>query len=114
MAFTNRRSAGGRATELSFTQGISYTLRDEKLSAGLEMKFTHETAVGSRSNPEIKFLLGPSLQWRPTPRTHLDLVPLVGLTHDSPRVEAFVVFGFDFWPMERKHEHYAPASLKAN
>ena len=107
---------GGRATEWSFTQGIGYTLRDQKLSVGAEMKFTHETAIGSRGNPEIKFLLGPSIQWRPSARTHLDLVPLIGITHDAPRVEAYVVFGFDFWPMEksRQQQHYTPSSLKAN
>ena len=101
-----------RATEWAFSQGISYTMIDEKLSAGLEMKFVHETAKGSRSNPEVKFLLGPSVQWRPTPRTHLDLVPLVGLTHDSPRVEAFIVFGIDLF--SKKTRNYKPASLRAN
>ena len=113
-AIYEQETGGGRATEWAFSQGVSYAVADQKLSAGLEMKFSHETEAGSRSKPEIKFLLGPSVQWRPTARTHLDLVPLVGATHDSPRVEAFVVFGFDFGSGAKTRDVDAPASLRGN
>jgi len=99
-----------RATEWAFNQGLSYTMIDSKLSAGLEMEFNHETTKTSRGHPEIRFLLGPSLQWRPTPRFHVDLVPLGGLTHDSPRVEAFVVFGIDFGNVTG--QHFTPNPLR--
>lgn len=86
----------GRTTELAFSQGISYSLIDRKLSAGVEMVFKHETEKGNRHDPEIGFLIGPSLQWRPRPNMHLDIVPLLGVLHDSPRVESYIVFGIDF------------------
>jgi hypothetical protein len=84
-----------RNTELALSQGISYTLADEKLSAGVEMVFKHESEKGNRHDPEIGFLIGPSMQWRPKPNMHLDIVPLIGVLRDSPRVEAYVVFGID-------------------
>ena len=74
---------------------ISYTLVDEKLSAGLEMKIESECPQDQHPRP-IEIDLGPSLQWRPTHNTHLDVVPLVGLTSDSPHVETWLVFGYDF------------------
>ncbi len=110
-----QEAGGNRATEWAWSQGFSYPLIDEKLSLGVEMKFSHETEAGSRGDPEIKFLAGPSVQWRPTPRTHIDIVPLIGTTRDAPRVEAFVIFGIDFWPLE-KHagNRVVPASLRGN
>ena len=98
-------------TELAASQGISYTLIDEKLSAGLEMEFYHEKSKG---DPERWwFLLGPSLQWRPTSWSHLDLAPLAGCTHDSPYIEVYLVFGIDFDTGHNKKEHYVPTSLRS-
>jgi hypothetical protein len=87
---------GSRTTEWAVSQGISYTLIDQKLSAGVEMVFKHESEDGNRHDPEIGFLIGPSLQWRPRSNMHLDVAPLVGVLRDSPRVEAYIVFGIDF------------------
>jgi hypothetical protein len=100
---------GTQNTELAASQGLSYTLIDQKLSAGVEMEYYHEKSIGSRG--QNWFLIGPSLQWRPTPSTHLDLVPLIGCTHDSPTVEAYLVLGYDFGTGTKK-EHYAPTSLR--
>jgi hypothetical protein len=41
---------------------------------------------------------------------HLDLAPLLGCTHDSPAVEAYLVFGIDFGTA--KKEHYRPTSVR--
>ncbi len=100
---------GIQNTELAASQGLSYTLIDQKLSGGVEMEYYHEKAIGSRG--QNWFLIGPSLQWRPTPSTHLDLVPLIGCTKYSPEVEAYLVFGYDFGTGTKK-EHYAPTSLR--
>ena len=75
------------------------------------MNFENTTARGSRGDAAVEFLLGPSIQWRPTHNTHLDFVPLVGTTHDSPGVEAFVVFGVDFGHEEKSG--VAPVSARA-
>jgi hypothetical protein len=98
-------------TEFAVSQGISYTLVDQKLGAGIEMEYSHEKAIGSRG--ENTFNIGPSVQWRPTLWSHIDLAPLIGCTHDSPRVEVYLVIGIDFGTGgKREEQHYAPASIR--
>mgnify|MGYP003338005422 FL=1 len=102
----------GRATEMAWSQGVSYTFIDQKLSGGVEMRFAHETAKGSRSLPEITYMVGPSAQWRLGSRAHIDFVNLFGVTRDAPKVESFVVFSLDLGGV-KGHGRYAPASLKS-
>ena len=102
---------GPRSTELLAAQGISYTLIDQKLGVGLETEFIHTTLHGSRSDVSTEFNIGPSIQWRPTSCTHLDIVPLFGTTKESPHVEAFAIFGYDFGPGKSDKQGYVPASL---
>ncbi|MEY2519530.1 MAG: hypothetical protein QOF24_1289 [Verrucomicrobiota bacterium] len=77
------------------------------------MNFERTSVRGSRGNPETEFLIGPSIQWRPGPRTHLDLVPLFGATQDSPRVEAFLVLGLEFGRGAESNETTVPTSARA-
>jgi len=100
--------SGTDNTELAISQGVSYTLIDEKLGVGVEMEYFHEKATGSPAQNE--FLIGPSLQWRITSWSHLDVAPLIGCTHDSPTVEAFVVLGIDFGTGTKRH--YQPVSVR--
>jgi hypothetical protein len=100
-----------QAEEWAFTQAISKSLIDSKLSIGLEMTYKWETAIGSRDNPERKFNIGPSIQWRPTPCTHVDVVALAGLTHDSPDFEGWLVLGWDFGG-EGHSEGFAPVTRR--
>ena len=86
----------GRATEWAASTAVSYTILDDKLSAGLEAKVETETETGARSTAPIEVDLGPSIQWRPTRNSHLDIVPLFGVTSDSPHLETWIVFGMDF------------------
>jgi hypothetical protein len=104
-----RELSGAETTEYAVSQGLSYTLLDEKLGAGVEMKYAHVTASGSPD--ENEFLIGPSAQWRITDRMHLDITPMFGCTQDSPVVEAWLVFGFSFGGAKSEKEHYAPSSL---
>jgi hypothetical protein len=108
--FYEQQVGTDRERELDATLAISYSLIDEKLGIGTEMKLTDETDKDDRVS-HLQFQIGPSLQWRPTPRTHLDLVPLLGTTGPSPRVEAFLFFGIDFGPGS-EHEGVEPASLR--
>ena len=111
--FYEKETGGLRATEMGFSQALSYSPPNSKLSVGMEMNFEHTTEHGSRSDPSIEFLIGPSFQWRPTFRTHPDLVPLFGTTPNSPRVEVFVVFGFELGKSAGNKEISAPVSARA-
>ena len=94
-AFYEQEVGGGRESESGASFAVSHTLVDQKLSLGVEMNLEAQSGPNLDGKPEVEFLIGPSLQWRPIPRMHLDLVPLLGTTGDSPRVEVFIVFGID-------------------
>src|SRR5204863_3688768 len=105
---------GGRTSELAFSQAVGYTLLDQTLSLGAEMNVERASEPNFQGNPAVEVLIGPSLQWRPTPRIHLDIVPLIGVTHDSPRVEVFAILGIDFGKKSGGGEHFAPTSLRSH
>lgn len=99
-----------RATEIAVGAALSYTAIDRKLGLGAEAKYVNETEQGLRGDSADKLLLGPSLQWRPIPGSHIDVVPLFGLNHDSPRVESYIVAGIDFGPGTHAKTAAAPVS----
>ena len=112
-AFYEQQVGDDRETEIGFAQGLSYTLIDQKLSAGIEMNLERASHRNFDGVPATEFLIGPSVQWRPTSRIHLDVVPLLGTTDDSPRLEAFVIFSVDFSKSSSHGEIQAPASTRA-
>ena len=105
--------AGGRGSETGFSQALSYSALDGKLGLGVEMQLERTSGPDFRGKPALEFLLGPSVQWRPASRLHLDLVPLFGLTDDSPRVEAYVVLGIDLGRQTSRQQIHAPASARS-
>lgn len=90
------QTGGERERELEVTAAISKTLVDEKLSLGLESKLGFADVKDDRGDFEEDIRVGPSLQWRPTPRVHVDLAPLFGITGNSRRAEVYVVVGIEF------------------
>lgn len=105
--------SGEETREWAIAGGISKTLIDEKFSLGLEAKYVYETVESDRDNGDHTLLVGPSVQWRPSRNTHLDLVALGGLTEDSPNAEIWFIFGIDFGGSESRGG-YTPTNLKSN
>ena len=103
-----------RATELGFSAALSYTVIDEKLGLGGELKIESETEQGARHLSPMEVNLGPSLQWRATRNIHIDLNPLFGLTSDSPHVETWLVLGYDFGSGASRKEIAAPVSTRSH
>jgi hypothetical protein len=97
--------------ERALTFGLSKSVYDSKLGLGVEGVFQHVISHGTTS--QTGFLLGPSLQWRPTKHTHLDLVPLFGIGGESPRTQVFVVFGAALRPGEKSETVGEPTSSKS-
>jgi hypothetical protein len=107
--------SGSKTTEWQVTQGISYTVIDGFCSVGAEMKYVREDAGNVRGDEEHKFLVGPSIQFRPTRNTHLDFVALFGTNEHAPEVEGYIVFGVDFGKVGGSDSHqYQPVSLRSN
>ena len=100
---------GERAREFAIQGGISYSVIDGKLGVGIEMQYKDESVAGGRGAAERKFLIGPSIQWRPTPNTHLDFVAQWGTNRDAQNFEGFVVFGIDFGRIGGE-SHYEPTA----
>jgi hypothetical protein len=101
-----------RMTEYAISQALAYTVKDSRLWLGVEMEFASESEAGERSNATMEFLIGPSLQWRPTPNTQLSIVPLFGVTKDAHLVEGFVTFRIAFGS-EKGAGPLEPASLRS-
>ena len=110
--FFEHQIGDDRRQEMAASQAISYTLIDEKLSAGAEMKFNAESDKDTRNDPEKSFEIGPSIQWRPTKRTHLDVTSLFGIGHDAPQAELLIFFGVEFGPGSKDKEGIIPTSFR--
>jgi hypothetical protein len=95
--FTYEQETGGeREQEVALSSALTYALIDQTLNAGIEMLWEHKTTKDSRNDPEIEFLVGPSINVRPTRFSFITVAPLFGTTDDSPDAEVFVVAGFNF------------------
>jgi hypothetical protein len=100
---------GGRETDYELNAAISYAVMDKKLALGMEMLLEYEIEreidEEDGTPPETHsstLMLGPTVLFKPTRNTHVGLVPLFGVTHDAPAMEAFLIFGIDFEPFARK------------
>ncbi len=102
---------GAREFEGAITGALSYSVVDQVFSVGVEAEVQRVTEKGARSDPEYNVFLGPSLQWRPTPNTHVDLVPLFGLRDDDIDMTLFLIFGIDLGGAEEQGVH-APAASR--
>jgi hypothetical protein len=88
--------SGQRGREYELTGGLSYTVIDEKLSIGAEFEGSLLDDKTHRGDFDKELKIGPSIQWRPIPRMHVDFAPLIGVTNQSPAVKIYLVIGFEF------------------
>ena len=85
-----------------------------KLSVGVELLYDHDTVQGKRNDPAEQFNIGPSIQIRPTPNTHIDLTCMFGTNHDSDEEIAFIILGYDFGRGGHSERAYMPVSGRQN
>jgi len=111
-AFFEQEVTGDRGREYGFAQtAVVPLLPNERLKAGVEMQLTAFTDKGIRGNPSYRFILGPTISWKPSSNTRFDVSPLFGVTADAPRASVFAVFSMLFGgPGEAEAE--APASKR--
>jgi hypothetical protein len=90
---------GPQENSNEWTTGLSYSLRDSKVSVGVETQMAlvnERIAPGMRTPFSKEFVVGPSLQFRPLPQMHLDIAPMFGATTNSLRAKSFFVLGWEF------------------
>jgi len=113
--FVEQEIGGDRGREVGFAQSVMFPvlLPNERLKVGAEMQYTSFTDSGLRdegaSSPRV--VIGPTVAWKPTKNTRLDVSPLFGVTDDAPRASVFVVFSMLFGGSEREQAE-APASTR--
>ena len=112
--FFEQEIGGDRGRENGFAQSVMVPvlLQRERLKVGVEVQLTTFTDVGIRDDPSYRFIIGPTIAWKPSKNTRLDLSPLFGVTHDAPRASVFLVFSMLFGPGGEAHEAEAPASMR--
>jgi len=111
-AFFEQEISGDRGREWGFAQSAVLPLTpNERLKAGLEMQYTNFTDKDTRHDPTHRFVIGPTVAWKPNRSMRFDVSPLIGVTHDSPRVQVFAVFSLLFGPGGGA-ESEAPASTR--
>jgi len=88
---------GGAGTNsYEATAGLSYTIKDEKLSIGMEAKLAYEDTDNHRGLHSPEFLIGPSIQFSPLKQMHVDWAPLFGATHRSDQFKSLLIVGWEF------------------
>ncbi len=101
--------------EFAVSGALSYSVIDDVAGIGVEMKFNAERVpLGNEDTGdyEYRFEIGPSFQWRPWERFHIDFVPLFGATDKSPTIDSFVIVGFDLGSGGERDQVSEPASLR--
>ncbi|MGI8436223.1 MAG: hypothetical protein ACR2NX_04880, partial [Chthoniobacterales bacterium] len=112
--FFEQEVGGDRGREYGFAQSVMIPViaEKERLKVGAEMQFTVFTDKGIRDDPSYRCVIGPSIAWKPTANTRIDVSPLFGITDDSPRASVFAVFSYLFGPGGERKEAEAPASTR--
>ncbi|MCB9893514.1 MAG: hypothetical protein H6839_03595 [Planctomycetes bacterium] len=80
----------------ALTAGISYTLIDSFFSIGLETENEFVDTAEDRGDFVNEHLLGPSIQIKPLPQMHVNIVAYVGIGGHSPAFRTWVVIGWEF------------------
>jgi hypothetical protein len=110
--FFEKENTGDRGREWGFSQSamVPTLLPNERLKVGIEMQYKNLTIKDTRGDPENIFVMGPSVAWKPTAQTRLDISPLFGCTDDSPVADVFVAFSWLFGG--ERGEAEAPVSTR--
>jgi len=110
--FFEKENTGDRGREWGFSQAVMtpVLLPNERLKVGVEMEYKNVTTKDTRGDPLNSFIIGPTLAWKPTASTRLDVSPLFGCTDDSPVADVFVVFSWLFGGERAEAE--APVSTR--
>src|SRR6267378_2926010 len=118
--FFEKENTGDRGREWGFSQAVMtpILLPEERLKIGIEMEYRNLTVKDTRGDPLNSFTIGPTIAWKPTAQTRLDVSPLFGCTHDSPVADVFVAFSWLFGgeraeaeaPVSSRFRYYSDAS----
>lgn len=84
----------------------------EQLKVGVEMQYKNLTVKGRRDEPSESFIIGPTVAFRTSHSTRLDVSTMFGCTDDSPHVQVFAVFSWLLGGGGGEQEAEAPVSTR--
>ena len=87
---------GDHENVLGIVAAISFTVIDEVLSVGREHQSEFEVTADDRGHYIDSHISGPSIQLRPLPQMHINIVPLIGIGGHSPGMKLYMVLGWEF------------------
>ncbi|PYJ28564.1 MAG: hypothetical protein DME90_07390 [Verrucomicrobia bacterium] len=118
--FFEKENTGDRGREWGFSQAVMtpILLPEERLKVGIEMEYRNITTKDTRGDPVNSFVIGPTVAWKPTAQTRVDISPLFGCTQDAPIADVFVAFSWLFGgeraeaeaPVSTRFRYYTDAS----
>jgi hypothetical protein len=110
--FFEKENTGDRGREWGFSQAalMPILLPNERLKVGIEMQYRNLTVKDTRGDPLHSFTIGPTVAWKPTAQTRLDISPLFGCTAGAPVADVFVAFTWLFGGERAEAE--APVSTR--
>ena len=96
--FFEKENTGDRGREWGFSQAAMtpILLPNERLKVGIEMEYRNLTVKDTRGDPLHSFTIGPTVAWKPTAQTRLDISPLFGCTAGAPVADVFAAFTWLF------------------
>lgn len=113
--FYEQETSGDRGREVGFSQSLMFPilLPNDRLKVGAEMQYISFTDLGLREEgtKSARVVIGPTVAWKPSKSTRLDVSPLFGVTDDAPHASVYVVFSWLFGGSESAQAE-APASTR--
>ncbi|MCA8911880.1 MAG: hypothetical protein KDB82_09260 [Planctomycetes bacterium] len=87
---------GDHENTFGLVLAVSFTVIDEILSVGWEHQTEIEDSAEDRGTYTDSHITGPSIQIRPLPQMHINIVPLIGIGGHSPGMKLYMVLGWEF------------------
>jgi hypothetical protein len=113
--FYEQETSGDRGREVGFSQSLMFPilLPNDRLKVGAEMQYISFSDLGLREEgtKSARVVIGPTIAWKPSRNSRLDVSPLFGITDDAPHASVYVVFSMLFGGSEPSQAE-APVSTR--
>jgi len=94
------KTGGTRERNLEFNNALSFVVRDEKLSLGIELAAADVSELkapgGESRDHTLEFSVGPSLRFYPVPHAHVILSEFLGLNETTGESKSVGIIGWEF------------------
>lgn len=90
-----QQDVSDRGRQFQLSHCVTCGLMKGLFEVGAEMRYTHSTQE-FRAHDRDDLVIGPTVGWKPTRQTRVNLAPLFGCTSESPTVAMLAMFSYEF------------------